>query len=186
MKKISFLIGLCIIGVIKMSYAQQQVSEIEARNAAINTLRNKTEILKVSSDDRIKTVNSLNNANGDTIMYEVVFQNGATVLLSGSKTCLPILGFYVKEDNGVVFDPDNDNVSCGLKALLKDYADEIEWCFSQDTMGLYHENKWEELQQFSKGDAPPFVHIDTLLTTKWGQSTSNDGNDCPAYNYYVT
>jgi hypothetical protein len=186
MRKISFLIGLCIIGITKMSNAQQQVSEIEAKNAAINTLRNKTEVLKVSSDDRIKTVNSLSNANGDTIMYEVVFQNGAAVLLSGSKTCLPVLGFYVKDDNNAVFDPNNDNIPCGLKALLKNYADEIEWWFAQDTMKLYHEEKWQELQQPFRGGAPPFVHVDTLLTTKWGQSVSNKGSDCPAYNYYVT
>jgi len=186
MNKKRFLVLTCILWFAGIVDAQQQVSEIEARNAAINTLYNKTEVLKVSSDDRIKTVNSFSNANRDTIMYEVIFQNGAAVLLSGSKTCLPILGFYVKEDDGVVFDPNNDNVSCGLKALLKDYADEIEWCFSQDTIGLYHEEKWQELQQISRGGAPSFVHVDALLTTKWGQSVSNKGGDCPAYNYYVT
>ena len=127
MNEIRFLMLMCILGVVGIVNAQQQVSEIEARNAAINTLRNKTDVLKVSSDDRIKTVNSINNANGDTIMYEVVFQNGAAVLLSGSKSCLPVLGYYVKEDNGNVFDPNNDNVPFGLKALLKGYADDIEW-----------------------------------------------------------
>ncbi|MDR2979293.1 MAG: Spi family protease inhibitor [Bacteroidales bacterium] len=133
MRKISFLIILCIAGITQRTNAQQQVSKSEARNAAVNTLRNKTEILKVSSNENIKTVNSLSNTNGDTIMYEVVFENGAAVLLSGSKTCLPVLGYYAKEDNGAVFDPNNDNVSCGLKALLKDYSNEIEWCFAQDT-----------------------------------------------------
>jgi len=184
MSKVNFLIILCIVGITKITSAQQQVSEIEARNAAINTLYNKADVLKVSSDERIKTVNSLSNANGDTIMYEVVFQNGATVLLSGSKSCLPVLGYYVKEDNGAVFDPNNDNVPCGFKALLKDYADEIEWCFAQDTICLYHKEKWQELQ--CRSGAPLFVHVDTLLTTKWGQKHSNEGNACPAYNYYVT
>jgi len=186
MNKKRFLIFTCILWFAGIVNAQQQVSEIEARNAAISTLRNKAGILKVSSDENIKIVNSLNNTNGDTIMYEVVFQNDAAVLLSGSKTCLPVLGYYVKEDNLAVFDPTNDDVSCGLKALLKDYADEIEWCFSQDTIGLYHKEKWQELQQFSRDGAPSFVHVDTLLTTKWGQSMSNSGSDCPAYNYYVT
>ena len=185
MNKIRFLVLMCILEVAGIVNAQQQVSEIEARNAAINTLYNKAGVLKVSSDDRIKTVNSLNNANGDTIMYEMVFQNGAAVLLSGSKTCLPVLGFYVKDDNNAVFDPNNDDVPCGLKALLKGYADDIEWGFAQDTICLHHKEKWQELQQFSKGAAPPFVYVDTLLTTKWGQDVSNKGSDCPAYNYYV-
>ena len=186
MRKISFLISLCIIGIVGKVNAQQQVSEREARNAAMNTLRNIMEILKVSQEETIESVNSLSNANGDTIMYEVVFQNGAAILLSGSKTCLPILGYYIKKHDGAVFDANNDNVSCGLKALLKDYADEIEWCFSQDTIGLYHEERWQELQGFSRDGAPPFIHVDTLLTTKWGQDVSNQGNNCPAYNYYVT
>ena len=187
---------MCILGVAGIVNAQQQVGETEARNAAINTLRNKTDVLKVSSDDRIKTVNSLSNTNRDTLMYEVVFQNGVAVLLSGSKTCLPVLGFYTKEDNGSVFDPNNDNVPCGLKALLKGYADDIEWGFAQDTICLYHKEKWQELQQSSlhKSSAPPFVHVAPLLTTEWGQWHSNDagvvngavvGGDCPAYNYYV-
>ena len=187
MSNIKFLMVLCILGIAGKINAQQQVSKEEATNAAINTLRNKTDVLKVSLDDRIKTVNSLSNGNRDTIMYEVVFQNGATVLLSGSKSCLPVLGYYVKGDNGSVFDPNNDDVPCGLKALLKDYIDEIEWSFTQDTISLYHEEKWQELQQFHRGGEPPlFIHVDTLLTTKWGQRMSNRGNACPAYNYYVT
>jgi len=201
MSKIKFLMVLCIIGIAKITNAQQQVSETEAKNAAVNALRNKTEILKVSQEETIKSVNSLSNAKGDTIMYEVVFQNGAVVLLSGSKSCLPILGYYVKEDNGAIFDPNNDNVPCGLKALLKDYADEIEWSFAQDTIGLYHEEKWQELQQPYRGGAPPFVHVNPLLTTQWGQWFSNDydcyrnsNNECisykqgdsEAYNFFVT
>ncbi|MDR2980032.1 MAG: C10 family peptidase [Bacteroidales bacterium] len=148
MGKISFLMILCIVGIVKGVSAQQQVSKEEAMNAAINTLYNKADVLKVSSDNRIKTVNSLSNANRDTIMYEVVFQNGAAVLLSGSKTCLPVLGYYSKKNNGDVFDPNNDNVPCGLKALLKGYADDIEWGFAQDTICLYHKEKWQELQQY--------------------------------------
>ena len=71
MRKISFLISLCIIGIAGIVNAQQQVSETEAKNAAINTLRNKTEVLKVSQEETIKTVNSLSN-----ILFENKIKKG--------------------------------------------------------------------------------------------------------------
>jgi len=61
MRKISFLMVLCIIEIAKITNAQQQVSENEARNAAINTLRNKEDVLKRSSDTEIDTVYSFTN-----------------------------------------------------------------------------------------------------------------------------
>jgi len=86
MRKISFLMILCIAGITKIVNAQQRVSKEEVKNAAINTLHKKSDMLKISPDTVIVTVNSFCNINGDTLMYEVVFENGAAILLSGSKT----------------------------------------------------------------------------------------------------
>jgi len=41
MKKLNYLLILCIFLITGKANAQQQVSEFEARNAAINTLYNK-------------------------------------------------------------------------------------------------------------------------------------------------
>jgi len=76
------LIILSMLLVVGIANAQQQVSENEARNAAVNLLYNKTEILKKLSDTNIKTVHNLYNKNGNVLIYEVVFENGATILLS--------------------------------------------------------------------------------------------------------
>ena len=189
MGKIKFLMVLCIIGIVEITNAQQQVSETEARNAAINTLRNKTEILKVSSDERIKTVNSLSNANGDTIMYEVVFQNGAAVLLSGSKTCLPVLAYYTKpkHDNSSIFDANNENVPCCFRELLREYAQEIDSCFADNTITLYFASQWQELQDTVPNTKNRYgkIIVQPLLKTEWDQMQSDDGC-CDAYNYYLT
>jgi len=198
MKKIRILIILCILCITGAINAQQQVSNIEARNAAINTLYSKSEVLRISNDTEIETVHSFRNNNGDTLMYEVVFENGAAVLLSGSKASLPVLGYYVKnqDDRGSVFDT-TINVPCCLRALLNDYAQEIEWCFAQRNIALSYQNQWDELQQsnYSTNNTRAIVNLN--LTTKWGQWLSNDasidintgavvGGDCPAYNYHVT
>jgi hypothetical protein len=190
MRKIKILILICICSVLKNVEAQQQVSSKEAKNAAISTLYKKTDVLKKSSETSIKTVYNLSNRNRDTLMYEVVFENGAAVLLSGNKACLPVLGYYTKpeNDNGSIFDTNNPNVPCGLKALLYGYEQEIEQYFTQKNIELSYQSQWAELQQISlhKNDTRAIIHVGPLLKTKWGQSTSNNGVMCPAYNYYVT
>ena len=61
MRKKILLIVLCIIGIAGIVNAQVQVSKEEATNAAINTLRNKEDVLKRSSDTEIDTVYSFTN-----------------------------------------------------------------------------------------------------------------------------
>ena len=75
MNKIRFLMLMCILGVAGIVNAQQQVGETMARNAAINTLYNKEDVLKRSSDTEIDTVYSFANNRSDVLMYEVVFKN---------------------------------------------------------------------------------------------------------------
>ncbi len=190
MKHTYYFIILCVFLFTGKANARQRVSETEAIKAAINTLQSKTDILKKSHETEIKTVNNFRNANGDILMYEVVFQNGASILLSGSKACLPVLGYSVKnrESNISIFDTNEGNVPDGLKALLNDYAKDIEWCLAQDTIKLSYQSEWNELQQpnYSKNTSKATTEVRLNLTTKWGQSSSNSGGDCHAYNYYVT
>jgi hypothetical protein len=197
MKNIKFLIFVCVLSISTILNAQQQVSEKEARNAAINTLYSKVGILKRSSDTEIDTVYSFSKNRKDVLMYEVVFKNRAAILLSGSKTCLPVLGYYIKPeyDNGAIFDATNTNVPCCLHDFLTDYKQEIEWCFTQDKIQLYYEKEWNELQKINSPKATPAtIIVESLLNSKWNQDQSNDffansyfpTGDCDAYNYYVT
>ena len=187
MRRVSFLMILCVVVITQTANAQQRVSRNEVQNVAINTLHRKSEILKVSSDAAIKTLNSLRNTNGDTLMYEVVFENGAAVLLSGSKSCQPVLGYYTKEDRESIFDTNNVNVPPGLRALLNDYAQMIEWSLKRDSVDLHYESEWNTLQRTSlhKSNPPTAPYVGPFLTTKWGQSgTNNNAGD--GYDYYVT
>ena len=134
MKRTTILIVLCILFSTKTAIAQQQVSKTEAKNAAINTLYNKSDVLRrTSNTEIIDTIHSFANSRSDVIMYEVVFKDRATILLSGNKACLPVLGYYIKpeHDNEAIFDTTNTNVPCCLRAFVQDYVQEIEWSFSQ-------------------------------------------------------
>ena len=191
MKKLKSLIILCLLLITLIANAQQQVSKQEATIAAINTLYNKAEVLNRSFDTEIDTVHSFSNTRSNVLMYEVVFKNSATVLLSGSKASLPVLGYYIKpaHDNGTIFDTTNTNVSCCLRSFLYDYIQEIEWCFAQNNnVRLSYQSQWDELQQsnLSRANPPTNIIVDTLLTTKWGQSHPNNIYvGCNTYNYYV-
>jgi len=61
MSKIKFLMILCIIGIAGKINAQQQVSKVEVKNAAINTLYNKADVLNRLSDTEIDTVYGFTN-----------------------------------------------------------------------------------------------------------------------------
>jgi hypothetical protein len=189
MKRVSFLIILCIIVITKTTNAQRRASEKEVKTAAISTFYKKAEMLKISPDTIIKTINSFRNTDGDSLMYEVIFKNGAAILLSGSKACQPVLGYYTKseEDNGSIFDTNNINVPPGLRALLNDYAQMIEWSLSQDSVGLSYESEWSTLQRsyLHKSNSPTAPYIGPFLKTKWGQSGTNN-NAGNGYDYYVT
>ena len=188
MNKKKLLMILCILIVTWRINAQQQVSEKEARNAAINTLYNKAEILNISPDTEIDFVHSFSNNRNCTLMYEVIFKNRAAILLSGSKACLPVLGYYIKpkHDNGAVFDTANINVPCCLQDFFYDYIQQIEWCFEQEYIELYYEEQWNEFQKpYLPKSLRATIIVAPLLTTKWGQSKSNDDECDASYNYYA-
>jgi hypothetical protein len=138
-----FIVNLFIINI----YSQQQVSREEIKNVAIHTLYDKAKILKISTTVDIQSIGEYRNEKRNVLMYEVVFSNKAAILLSGSKACLPVLGYYIKEDKESIFDTTNIDMPCGLKDMIRGYAQQIEWCFSQDTLELYHFSQWQELQQ---------------------------------------
>lgn len=91
---------VCMFTVLcKPTYSQQQVTQWEAKSAAINALSRQTTIterqtqsFQITEKD-IKRVNSSEDKAGNTLIYEIVFENGQAVVLSGSKACLPVLGF---------------------------------------------------------------------------------------------
>ena len=69
MNRISFLMILCILGIVKTTNAQQLVNREEVKNAAINMLYKKSYILKTSSEARIEAINTFYNKSSDTLKH---------------------------------------------------------------------------------------------------------------------
>ena len=83
------LFACCIWMVYHHATAQQQVTIEEAQRAATQFVSKR----KAISDPVVEAVYSLKREN-HTLMYEVIFDDRQGVLLSGSKACQPILGFF--------------------------------------------------------------------------------------------
>jgi hypothetical protein len=82
--------------------------------------------------------------------------------------------------------------------MLGEYEAQIARCFKNDAITLYHREDWQKLQETGtlnkaakssvslKASAGAVDIVSPLLTSRWGQSLSNDGSVCNAYNFYVT
>lgn len=177
------LIIFCLLIISGILNAQYQVTQEQAVTAAMNTIRYNNRSNITSSN--VEEVNTLHS--GDTVfMYEVVFDTEDIVILSGNTTCSPILGYILHDNMETQSILDNyDNIPDGLKEMINEYLEEIKYCF-RNNISTGYQSEWQELYEYQPNRARRTEIVSPLITSKWGQHVSNDGNDTHAYNYYVT
>ena len=163
----------------------QQVTQTEAINAAVNTLRyeTKSNITADSIDNVYKKV-----VGNNTLLYEVSFKNGYMVLLSGHKSCTPILSVMsdnLLQNNNIINNP--VNMPEALIDLIDAYIKQIQFCFDR-VLEPTKQSEWDSLQYYDtlyQDNMNVLRKTGPIIDTKWGQNVSND-NYSRAYNYYVT
>jgi len=178
MKRILAIILLLLLFISGFS---QLPSEIEMKTVAVN-FYNYLQKTNISINDiKIKKNHFFN----DVLTYStIVFKNNDWVIISGDKQADPILA-YSKEKNYSDFIPPSvkdwllqyDYYVYNIKNGIKEKDDD-----SVDYTVLWNDLLVNNLIKYS---TKATIHVAPLLTTKWGQSTSNTGNDENAYNYYA-
>ena len=90
-----FTITLFLMFIMNIGLAQQ-VTQSEAKNAAANIMRYETR-----NDLYVNSISAVyeKNVNDNTLLYEVVFDDGHIVLLSGNKSCIPVLGMIIPDED---------------------------------------------------------------------------------------
>ena len=162
--------------------AQQQVSLQEARMAAVNFT---TARMGLRSPVGVDTVFIDRNTLEQPVLYEVVLSNGEAVLLSASKACIPILGYGYSTTGETILNATQD-LPDGLNDFLTSYRAQISDCLSNRNAVLSYIGTWDSLLDLSTvPDNRNRSSVGPLLTTKWGQSYSNDSLDANAYNFYA-
>lgn len=168
----------------------QQVSKSNATQVAITTMQYEgIDAQNLVVDTVFALIES-----GDTLLYEVCFENGEIVFLSGNKSCVPVLGFCIPEngDNDEQInslDFNNEENPDGLICMLNSYAEQIRHCFNYNLINTDCQNEWDDLQIYDEHNLHLRNEVSPLIETKWGQTRSNDIWplwDGHAYNYYVT
>lgn len=185
MKKI-ILIILTIVIRIQVPILAQQATQIEVTNAAINTLMYESDLGLYYSTDSVANIYT-KTLNGNVVLYEVLFTNGSSVLVSGSKSFIPVLAVLSSEADESTTGLLNNysNLPDVLKDIIDAYVNIIDSIFNNVTTYDYL-YEWNVLQQYNPNTYKSGTNsVGPLLTTKWGQNESNNGA-ANAYNYYVT
>ena len=151
----------------------QQVTQTEAINAAINTLRYETRSnITIDSIDNVYSKIVCNN----TLLYEVAFKNGHMVLLSGNKSCIPVLGIIMLNEDvypsSLLEGYDNPEA---LECFIDSYSEQVRYCFDNRVNGVAEQEEWSRLLQYdtsyyNNSRAP---QVGPLISTKWGPHKSN-------------
>lgn len=156
-------------------YAQRkQVHGYEASQVTIHWLQNR---YKELTDIKITGIDSIRGHNG-IVLFEVTTSANQTVLLSGSKSCLPILGTYKGSCLA------NDGIPCGLAFMLDYYKQQIDTSFVQGYRNsLQFENEWNDLLTRNITTITRAPAVGPLTKSKWGQKSRNQLDD--EYNYLI-
>ncbi|MDR2653563.1 MAG: C10 family peptidase [Prevotellaceae bacterium] len=133
------------------------------------------------------TQTNITKDNSNVLLYEVVFDNKKSVLLSGNKNCRPVIGHFDNFSGSVLLD--TDNIPCGLKSMVYGFKMEIKSRFDKPQSKDFFITEWnnlisDDVSQKNIQQLPAATIIGPLITASWGQDLSNDGG-CEAYNYYV-
>lgn len=181
MKRVSQIILFILVGSFTL-YAQQ-VTRTEAISAAVNVMRYRG-ICSQSSD--IDTVYRLEK-DSNTLVYEVFFRSGESVVLSGNKKCKPVIGYSIPSNSESIVSviDDRELTPCCFKDFFNNYVNQIYNSFKSENDEAICLD-WYDIQSDCNEVPRNTIAVGPLLSTRWGQSVSNDGVDPNAYNYYVT
>ena len=157
----------------------QQVTQNEAVNAAVNVIRAESVGRTMDfGDTSVVEVFTLDK-NDHTLIYEVCFESGNHVLLSGCKSCLPVLGILTRNTHQGGVLPSlstDDGVPDGLRLLLQDYSNQIEQSLNHPVFSKYNAI-WDTLLFDKEFRSFRLVHIPPLISSQWGQDESNDTDE---------
>ena len=172
-----------LIIIITLPLAAQQVTLSEAITVAINVMKRNGQ---KQTKDKITKIGELLDGN-NVLIYEVIFDNGNYVLLSGNKSCLPVLVYSLSEDNitNKSLIENLENLPNGLRNILDEYAEQIKYSF-QNNIICHFDSKWNDFIECKNTYFITSEVVSPLIHTRWGQSYSNDSVDLAAYNYFIT
>ena len=174
-----FLIHLCLLCGLN---AQNPVTEAETKVAAVRYAQLFLQYKNLSLSN-IKTV-YLYEEESYTLMREVLFDNGLSILFSAYKSCQPVL-LYSTNNTTVL--SDIENIPDGLHDFIQNYAGAITYAAGW-SRNLDEHPEWHTLldtTNTAKDNRAGTNIYGPLITTVWGQTGSYYGYVQNAFNHFV-
>ena len=168
MKKL-FIIAVLLAG---LSAQAQQITEQRAREIAREFFGLRTSVQRRQSVQSMAPQKAYEAEGQRLFVFNNPDNTGFVIVAGDERAESPILGW---SDNGPF---DYDKASCGLKALLAQYAEGIR----------RYESRGYEKPKYTPRKSEANVVVGPLLTTRWGQDAPFY-NDCPVNGngeHYVT
>ncbi len=173
MKRFVILFYVCI-SLSALSQNKMQVSSLEASAVATKVLK-QTSKRYISTQPEIVEIETLYY--GEHIaLYEVIFEKGENVIISGSKSAKPVLAIC-HESNGESALKNINDLPGGYRYFIEKMYQELCHCF--DT--TIPENRGWRLYLHQMNDSLFYNHrniAEYMLKTKWDQSEGNRNCGC--------
>ncbi|MBP5663909.1 MAG: C10 family peptidase [Bacteroidales bacterium] len=163
--------------------AQRYVSMSEAKMAAVHYMSSRWG--SQYSPENILVVHELKE-NGHTLVYEVLFKNNSSVLLTGVKSCKAVIGYRFQTGGISVLNQKEDVVSPGMNIFLEKCCVQIRYAVEELEEKNWESGEWKELLRSDKDVAKMSSEgvYGPLLTSAWGQTRAFP-KVCDGYNFYV-
>lgn len=122
---------------------------------------------------------------GDVMLYVINFMEGGWVMVSGTESTIPVLGFSF--ESSIL---ESSQLTESFRFLLSSYKDQIKVAKKLAVINEDAKRKWEKLINDEnslrlKSYAPGTILLDTDRGhVKWSQEENNDGGCSPTYNKY--
>lgn len=137
------------------------------------------------------------------LLYEVQLDNGYGIVLTPVKTCIPVVCYYQYEKQHSILT--DDDLPEGVSYFIEKYCHEVAYAMDSLPDNYAPNDAWEWLldncyfkeEVVEKRPVTDFTGrpsdmaqadqtiFGPFIKTLWGQTTSNDGKDHNAYNFYV-
>jgi hypothetical protein len=181
-ERIAVVLVLCLLS-LTLS-AQRFVTPNEARIAAIHYMSQRFGSQQYGKD-KVLAVHELKK-NGHTLIYEVLFDNNTSVLLSGVKSCKAIVGYRFKTGGVSVLNQSEEVVSPGMNIFLEKCCAQIAYAIEQLEHKNWESSEWKSLLKPTAGEisGSKCGVYGPLLTSAWGQTRAYP-KVCDGYNYFV-
>ena len=183
MKRLAVILVLCFLS-LSLS-AQRYVTQKEAKTAAVHYMSSRWGNQDYNQDN-ILVVHELKEK-GHTMIYEVLFKNHSSILLTGVKSCKAVVGYRFKTGDVSVLNQSQDVVSPGMNIFLEKCCVQIRYAIEEMEDKNWESSEWKELLKPAsvsslKGGKTGIYG--PLLTSAWGQ-TKAFPKACDGYNFYV-